>query len=69
MKNEQFNHIRVKVQLTETIVLLNYRKHIAVLILTFGPTLQFEWVTMKHGCFSTAGTLSESGSFIVRAAW
>lgn len=35
------------------------------LIFTFGPTLQFEWVTMKQGCFSTAGTLTGSGTLIV----
>lgn len=39
------------------------------LIFTFGPTLQFEWVTMKQGCFSTAGTLTGSGTFIVGTVW
>lgn len=35
------------------------------LVFTFGPTLQFERVTMKQGRFSTAGTLTGSGTFIV----
>lgn len=39
------------------------------LVFTFGPTLQFEWVTMKQGCFSTAGTLTGSGTFIVVREW
>lgn len=34
-------------------------------ISTCGPTLQFECVTMKQGCFSTAGTLTESRTIIV----
>lgn len=36
---------------------------------SFSPTLQIEWVTMKQGCFSTAGTLAESGTIIVGTVW
>lgn len=38
------------------------------LILTFGLTLQFEGVTMKQGCFSTAGLLTVSRTIIVGTA-
>ena len=40
-----------------------------MLVFTFAPTLQFEGVTMRQAHFSTAGTLTGRGTFIVGMVW